>query len=681
MTRRWRWLGTRMVQSMIPQSTSNTSLSTRFRCWRCHLPGCRRNPSPPGRMTTPPKPRRNPVPVARRNAPSVLYTKGICGTVSAPLSKCHRRNKQAAAQVTPDSPSATWEEGEEPDSMEEELAKLDRATDLLGLAPDDEVVGELLQAQAALARTLWITRTLAAKALTNAKAAAADEAADRQEKIEWVEETEKYEERWRGGRWREEYLRKRGLPSADLQGAFGAMSGTISPGGTTQLSPGGTRHQLAELVDPLVETGAMEDALCAVCGGGDSEEPNEIIFCERCEVAVHQDCYGVDEVPEDDWLCWPCHVAEGEREGEGHAAQSTAPLAPRGWRRLPVRSEAGVCAVPGEARRAAGGHRARAAAKALGSAIYRRYRISRCGTGDSVEGWRLRGLHARRRTGCGGWGRGTGEANRGEHRGPHGIGAADEENCNKILPNSPAAVRRAALVGCDVHPGKDPHTVCPPVGAPVKKESDEGAVRWAHVVCAQCVPGIDFASAPEPGVASAVVRGLDRVPRSAFEADCIVCRRSEGAVVQCTAPDAPSTSTRCARDAMAGSYPRRSSRTASATRSAVVTPWPSGAVLRLVGIHARWAEAVGAAGARPSPVAAVAAVAGPRLEVPSADHLPRAMRWSCSSVLVTDSKSSESCARGCSAARSSSVRSSSSKQSSGLCKWLAWTTAEARQRR
>jgi hypothetical protein len=114
--------------------------------------------------------------------------------------------------------------------------------------------------------------------------------------------------------------------------------------------------------------------------------------------------------------------------------------------------------------------------------------------------------------------------------------AADEDNCNKILPNSPAAVRRAAMVGYAVHPGKDPHTVCPPVGAPVKSENDEVAVRWAHVVCAQCVPGIDFASAPEAGVASAVVRGLDRVPRSAFEADCIVCRRSEGAVVQCTAP-------------------------------------------------------------------------------------------------------------------------------------------------
>lgn len=465
----------------------------------------------------------------------VVHKKGICGTVSAPL-KCHCRNKQAAAQVTPDSPSATWEEGEEPDSMEEELAKLDRATDLLGLAPDDEVVGELLQAQAALARTLWITRTLAAKALTNAKAAAADEAADRQEKIEWVEETEKYEERWRGGRWREEYLRKRGLPSADLQGAFGAMSGTISPGGTTQLSPGGTRHQLAELVDPLVETGAMEDALCAVCGGGDSEEPNEIIFCERCEVAVHQDCYGVDEVPEDDWLCWPCHVAE-----ENEKARGMPPSRPPRWLReagdgslYDPRPACVLCPVKRGALRAViepappPKHSAPRSAAAIVSAAAAPATPSKDGgygdstlvdgpaaAGGDAEPTRQTAVNIEARTES---------------------GAADEENCNKILPNSPAAVRRAALVGYDVHPGKDPHTVCPPVGAPVKKESDEGAVRWAHVVCAQCVPGIDFASAPEPGVASAVVRGLDRVPRSAFEADCIVCRRSEGAVVQCTAP-------------------------------------------------------------------------------------------------------------------------------------------------
>ena len=442
----------------------------------------------------------------------VIHKKGICGTASAPL-KCHRRNKHGGAQVTPDSPSATWEEGEEPDSMEEEMAKLDGATDLLGLAPDDEVVGELLQAQAALARTLWITRTLAAKALSNAKAAAAEEAADRQAKNEWVEETEKYEERWRGGKWREEYLRKRGLPSADLQGVFETISGNT------------------ELVDHLVETGAMEDALCAVCGGGDSEEPNEILFCERCEVAVHQDCYGVAEVPEDDWLCWPCHVAE-----ENEKAKGMPPSRPPRWLReagdgslYDPRPACVLCPVKRGALRAviepppppkhAAPHAPAAAAPATPS--------KDVGDGNAIlgDGPTASGGEAAPASGV--------EANVEARSVPE---AADEDNCNKILPNSPAAVRRAAMVGYAVHPGKDPHTVCPPVGAPVKSENDEVAVRWAHVVCAQCVPGIDFASAPEAGVASAVVRGLDRVPRSAFEADCIVCRRSEGAVVQCTAP-------------------------------------------------------------------------------------------------------------------------------------------------
>lgn len=31
-----------------------------------------------------------------------------------------------------------------------------------------------------------------------------------------------------------------------------------------------------------------DDALCAVCGEGHSEAPNQIIFCERCDLPVHQ---------------------------------------------------------------------------------------------------------------------------------------------------------------------------------------------------------------------------------------------------------------------------------------------------------------------------------------------------------------------------------------------------------
>ena len=56
---------------------------------------------------------------------------------------------------------------------------------------------------------------------------------------------------------------------------------------------------LANMVDLLADRGAEDDAMCAVCGGGDSnkEAGNEIVFCERCDVAVHQECYGVDTIP------------------------------------------------------------------------------------------------------------------------------------------------------------------------------------------------------------------------------------------------------------------------------------------------------------------------------------------------------------------------------------------------
>uniref|UniRef100_A0A7S0CYF8 PHD-type domain-containing protein n=1 Tax=Micromonas pusilla TaxID=38833 RepID=A0A7S0CYF8_MICPS len=243
------------------------------------------------------------------------HKKGVCGTATAPL-KCARRREndkeKASSSDLPrlDAAAPKWDvaaDGPPPAPAAEELKKLERffkdAESGEAFAPDDEIVGELLQAHAALARASWIARSLAAKALLRARDAGyAAERAAREEKEKWVEETSRYEERWRGGKWREEYLRRRGLPSADdggeaLADAFGDHS--------------------RELVDPLVETGAMEDALCAVCGGGDSEAPNEIVFCERCELAVHQDCYGVAEVPEGDWLCWPCHVAEANENEQG----------------------------------------------------------------------------------------------------------------------------------------------------------------------------------------------------------------------------------------------------------------------------------------------------------------------------------------------------------------------------
>ena len=52
-----------------------------------------------------------------------------------------------------------------------------------------------------------------------------------------------------------------------------------------------------ELKDALAVRTEEEEAMCAVCSGGLSIAPNLIVFCERCDIAVHQKCYGVDDIP------------------------------------------------------------------------------------------------------------------------------------------------------------------------------------------------------------------------------------------------------------------------------------------------------------------------------------------------------------------------------------------------
>jgi hypothetical protein len=46
--------------------------------------------------------------------------------------------------------------------------------------------------------------------------------------------------------------------------------------------------------------------ICDVCRSPDAEEGNEMVFCDLCNICVHQACYGITEIPEGDWLCRPC---------------------------------------------------------------------------------------------------------------------------------------------------------------------------------------------------------------------------------------------------------------------------------------------------------------------------------------------------------------------------------------
>uniref|UniRef100_A0A183DG57 PHD-type domain-containing protein n=1 Tax=Gongylonema pulchrum TaxID=637853 RepID=A0A183DG57_9BILA len=38
----------------------------------------------------------------------------------------------------------------------------------------------------------------------------------------------------------------------------------------------------------------------------DCEEDDKIIFCDGCNLSVHQSCYGLDLVPQNEWLCQKC---------------------------------------------------------------------------------------------------------------------------------------------------------------------------------------------------------------------------------------------------------------------------------------------------------------------------------------------------------------------------------------
>lgn len=60
-------------------------------------------------------------------------------------------------------------------------------------------------------------------------------------------------------------------------------------------------------------TGSSSDQTCAVCGGGDSDNSNAIVFCDGCDVAVHQECYGIVFIPEGQWLCRRCLVSKNRK--------------------------------------------------------------------------------------------------------------------------------------------------------------------------------------------------------------------------------------------------------------------------------------------------------------------------------------------------------------------------------
>lgn len=72
---------------------------------------------------------------------------------------------------------------------------------------------------------------------------------------------------------------------------------------------------------------SQDDSTCMCCFDGTSADNNSIVFCDGCNAAMHQYCYGVLEIPDGDYFCDRCRGIQAIVDDEDLAADFDASCA------------------------------------------------------------------------------------------------------------------------------------------------------------------------------------------------------------------------------------------------------------------------------------------------------------------------------------------------------------------
>lgn len=93
-----------------------------------------------------------------------------------------------------------------------------------------------------------------------------------------------------------------GQAPANAEGAHTSLA-------STSVSPACSRTGSSACSNAMATSdslGPPAEDHCAVCGQEESFDDDLILFCDSCNIGVHETCYAVRRVPKGEWLCDPC---------------------------------------------------------------------------------------------------------------------------------------------------------------------------------------------------------------------------------------------------------------------------------------------------------------------------------------------------------------------------------------